>query len=246
MTLAQAYKAQRRSGKSPRLAIANARERIARGLPPKIATPEPFFANPVIHSHGEVWRIIENPEAGNALRFAGYADEILRLRHTGWFTDTEFQDETARGAVWQLTGHKGKPRYLAGFRDPAGNDAGFIAYPVTDDKEQAASWADDFARKYAESESEYQAEWRAGETVGAARAEIKRLRAETLALFKAARAACAAISGLPEAATLRKALRDNVTHKLDLIAEARKQIARTMDSIYTESEAFKEGLACHE
>lgn len=244
MTLAQAYKAQRLAGKPPRLAIANARERIARGLPGEIAAAPRLYANPVNRSFGEVWRIIESPEAGNAFRFAGFADEIAGLRHTGWFTDVEFQDETARGAVWQVTGKNGKPRYVAGFRDPVGNDAAFIAEPVTDDKNQAAIWADDFARKYAESESEYQADFRRGLTVAESRAEIARLRREALALCKAARAACAEMSGLDFGVfgVLRQALRENLTRKRAEIEAARKRIAATLREVYTESEAFKEGL----
>ena len=56
-------------------------------------------------------RWVENATAG--LRFVGEAHVIAKLRHTGWFCDSS-QDEVAKGGVWQLPGHAGKPLFVAG------------------------------------------------------------------------------------------------------------------------------------
>lgn len=56
---------------------------------------------------------VERP-ADIGLRFVGYADKIVSLRHTGWYTDPEGERETLRGVVYQLPGRNGKPLFVAG------------------------------------------------------------------------------------------------------------------------------------
>jgi len=107
---------------------------------------------------------IENTSAVG-LRRVGFADEICRyIAHRGWYTDSDFQDEVYRGAVYQLPGRKGKARYLAGYDDPNNKGAAFIcldwiegeklpdSYDTKDEgaKIEAARRADCIAQRAAE------------------------------------------------------------------------------------------------
>src|SRR5712671_138973 len=50
---------------------------------------------------GATW--VENLDAAG-LRFVGYADELARLRHTGWYTSDENElGESLRGVVVQVS-----------------------------------------------------------------------------------------------------------------------------------------------
>lgn len=75
------------------------------------------------------------------------------VKHTGWYTDHYCYD-LCKGAVVQLPARKGQARYM-----PAiywtGCD-GVTVYPklVTDDKAQAARWADEYAEEAAELDRE--------------------------------------------------------------------------------------------
>ena len=87
------------------------------------------------------------------LRDAGTSEKILGLRYSGWFAD-EFQDSIYRGQVWQLPARDGEPRYICGYSEP---DSGVVILSasdgridITDDKRDAASWADSLAEKMAE------------------------------------------------------------------------------------------------
>lgn len=71
------------------------------------------------NSKGYLW--IENP-ADMGLRFAGYADELTRLDHHGWYTDPD-GFETMRGTVYQLPGRNGKGRYVAAHDNSCNGDA---------------------------------------------------------------------------------------------------------------------------
>lgn len=59
----------------------------------------------------------ESP-ADLGLRFVGFADELAPrlVDHNGWFSDA-YQEETYRGAVWQLPARGGRAVYLAGYRE---------------------------------------------------------------------------------------------------------------------------------
>lgn len=64
------------------------------------------------------------------LRFVGYADEITSaVEHTGWFTDN-FQDETVRGAVWQLPTRNHELQFVYGYVDPWNDDSAFISFEI--------------------------------------------------------------------------------------------------------------------
>ncbi len=119
-------------------------------------------------------RMVYYVEPG-ALRSVGFADELVRIRHTGWFTDREFQDETMRGVVYQLPAHNGASRYVAGYHYNGGDDKGATLYFDTlyDDKEEAARMSDEHARVAADKECDYQDEER--ERIAAEEVEDARL-----------------------------------------------------------------------
>lgn len=98
-------------------ALANARRDVAEGK--RRYGPSPWrkpVTNP-ISDKGTCW--IESPSS-MGLRFVGYADELVKLDHMGWFTN-DFGD-TMRGVVYQLPGRDGKARFVAG-HDNADNGA---------------------------------------------------------------------------------------------------------------------------
>ena len=105
------------------------------------------------------YRWVENVSDG--LRHVGASHDLVRLRHTGWFVN-EFQDETVHGEVYQMPARGGVARYVPAVNDPDNDDCAVLDFhSVTDDKEEAARWADQMAENYAEREREYQAEERA-------------------------------------------------------------------------------------
>ena len=242
--LAAHYIEQRKAGKSPRLAIDNARARKAAGLPASIGLAGATYFNPWNKSHGFTWRIVENPR----LRRVGTTSDIAR-EHSysrrdyplGYYLDTEICDETASPCVYQLPGRNGKPLYVPGFPDPYGNDAAFIAFgDSTDDKWQAAKWADDFARRYAEAENEYQESFRAGTRYGEAAATIKESRIELAELARDRRKAAGVDIEAP-------AICKVIDGHCRALKAAIKQAAATMAELESrhdfDSEAFREGVA---
>jgi hypothetical protein len=93
------------------------------------------------------------------------AHEVLRLWHTGWYTDPDVQDGLLIGKVWQLPAKNGECRFIAGYLETS---SGYVAIErdrdgaicVHDDKKDAACAANEFARIAAERESEFQTRWR--------------------------------------------------------------------------------------
>lgn len=145
----------------------------------------------------ETYRFLESYET-ESLRFVGYSDEILNLRHNGWYCDLH-QYETYRGVVYQLPARNGSPQYVHGHSDPCNPGSALICFTLTDDKEEAAGWADHLAEWSAEESREYYAKDMAERDTLDAKEEIKRLRLETLLLIREARgqaftpAVCSAI-----------------------------------------------------
>lgn len=123
-------------------------------------------------------RCVEN--ASDGLRVVGYADELVRLNHTGWFTDPFGceSDSLARGAVLQLPARDGEPQYAPAIADPWNPDAYIVDfYSVTDDKSDAASWADSMAERHAERERDYLTQEAARLAVDDAREDVRKARA---------------------------------------------------------------------
>jgi hypothetical protein len=154
------------------------------------------------------------------LRLVGFADEISRsIDHTGWYT-SEFCDETLRGIVFQWPSRHGVERYVYGYADPNIEGAATLCFDITDDKNDAARWADSIAEHTAEEEREYQAASSArfqfdelGEDISDTRKSALRLIAE----LKAKRRA------LCDAPAIIAALRSDIEQMLDSIREARER-----------------------
>lgn len=104
-----------------------------------------------------------------------FADDVIKLRHTGWFLDSH-QGEKARGIVCALT----HGRFLAGFEDGRGNRE--VTGQVFSSAEDAARDADEQARIYAEKEYEYNAAWQEGDSL---RGIIEEKTRDVLELFDA-------------------------------------------------------------
>lgn len=140
---------------------------------------------PPVHGawHNGKKRWIENT-GSIGLRFVCYADQELRyLNHTGYFGD-HFQDQIIRGAVWQLPARDGAPVYVYGYEDPNNAGAALVDFDYTNNKRDAAKWADSIAEREAEESREYYAKDAAGQHIEAARGEIHNTNRDALALIK--------------------------------------------------------------
>ena len=85
---------------------------------------------------------------GEQFRDERFCDDVARIGHTGWFTDT-FQGEKARGIVARIT----HGRFIAGYH--WSSNAERVYFPeVYDDETEAARAADSHAESFAESARE--------------------------------------------------------------------------------------------
>ena len=120
-------------------------------------------------------RWIEHPE--NFFRYVDKYQDIYtgRNSHGGWYIDP-FQNDTVSGVVYQLTGKKGKPRYIAGHEDGYNEEyVKFNVRNVFDEKEDAARDADEMARIYAEKSVEDYVKTHAEDAIEENKREIKEI-----------------------------------------------------------------------
>ena len=121
----------------------------------------------------------ENPES--FARFRGLAHKLVRLGHTGWYTDEDGNGELARGVVYLLP----HGRFTAGVADPFNSDKdgqGPCIFDVDergnltlyDDEQEAARAADRLAELYAESEREHDAKFQQGQRLEEQRDDAQR------------------------------------------------------------------------
>lgn len=110
--------------------------------------------NEVGRNRVPVWVTHDGP-AFNRERFA---DEVINLRHTGWYTDSECMNGTYRGLVAYLS----RGRWLAGYYSSDNGERVYF-HGVHDSERDAAHMADEHARVSAERESEYQDRYRAAQ-----------------------------------------------------------------------------------
>ncbi len=234
------YKYHRQRGRNAADALRLAREDIAEG---KKRYPRAGSAwNPPWSAFGEsAMRWIENPsECG--LRFVGYADDLTRLNHTGWYTD-ESQCQTVRGIVYQLPARKGSPLFVCGYADPDNGtegrewsnpaalsmdvihgESGYFSTSPRDnpDAADAGRMADRITEIMADSAREYDEVNRARHDFEDCGTEIIETRRAALALIadiKRIMRACSITNG--SAACL--ALRETLTRKLNYIRAQRGQ-----------------------
>ena len=92
----------------------------------------------------------------NAPGRVSFADDLVSLRHTGWFLDSR-QDEKARGIVVRLP----RGRFLAGI-ELGSRGVSECALQMFDSAEDAAHDADEQARICAEAEYEHNEAWQEG------------------------------------------------------------------------------------
>jgi len=161
------------------------------------------------------------------LRFEAWADDVLRLRHTGWYAD-EFQDETFRGAVFRLpAGRKGYDRFVAGYGESLSE--GFVI-DLTEvwegDFIGAAREADRLAERSAEDAREWQARESARLRLEDIAGELTTVRKDILDLCRSIREASEACEACPALAehkpireALRGALQNHLRHRLGLREE---------------------------
>jgi hypothetical protein len=104
--------------------------------------------NPVFYVHGEPGKIEETP-----------AHEIVRLDHTGWYTDID-QTALCIGHVFTLPARPGFPYgvFLAGYY--CSDNWERVLYPdVYHEREECARAADRYAERFAEIEREHSEKW---------------------------------------------------------------------------------------
>ena len=186
-----------------------------------------------MHGYKNV-RWIENVSRG--LRLVGYADEIARIDHKGWYTDDDGSNgETYRGIVYQLPSH-GETLYVYGYADPCNDDCALLCFDTETDKLDAARAADRFAEIFAEEQREYSTAWQAGRRAEEIADEVATMRKDALAIGEEMRAAKRAKL---EAPTICATLRGEIMSLYRQIQKARKERDDLIDS-YGRSPGFTE------
>lgn len=114
----------------------------------------------------------------NPFRRVSDAADIIRLKHTGWYTDSDC-GETAKGIVIALPHGK----FLAGYH--ASSNGETVIYPRIEwDADTAARAADGLAQYYAESEREYHEQWNAARDIERDIETMEERRAECVAMAR--------------------------------------------------------------
>lgn len=106
-------------------------------------------------------------DAGQVFTRWQWADDVVSLKHTGWFCD-EFQDSKMRGIVARLP----HGRFLAGWSMGEGM-ASEIDGQIYTDETEAGRAADSMAESAAETEREYQEEQEAEREAAQARIDSR-------------------------------------------------------------------------
>ncbi len=132
------------------------------------------------------YRWVENTDFAG-LRTVGFADELTRIDHKGWYCDPhEFgSGELYRGIVFQLPARRGFPQYVYGYVDPFNECAASIDFDIMEgphngedqdtsiELHAAANAADSMAQMFAERERDYQIKFQAEQIADVRRSEAK-------------------------------------------------------------------------
>lgn len=165
-------------------------------------------------------------------RNVGFADEIIRLEHTGWYCDY-FYSETVRGTVLQLPARHGEPHYIPAIswtdRD------GVTVWPLDsyDDKEDCARAADSYAEHAAELDREAAIEDQAEQDIEAAKDDIAEARGFVHALIKDIRDSANIKPGICSV------LRARIASERETVRQAVETIRKRRDEPYTAIERFQ-------
>lgn len=187
-----------------------------------------------MHGYTNV-RFVENVSEG--LRLVGFADEIARsegyprsIDHRGWYTqDDGWNGEVYRGVVYQLSARDGKPQFAYGYADPNNDGCALLCFDLdVKDKLEAARYADDFARIFAEEERDYQRAWQAGRDYEDLGEKVAEMRSEALAIAAEMREAKAKIEGGMPA--ICATLRGKILSLYRSIQKARKERKELLDN----------------
>ena len=210
-------------------------------------------------SLGAIWRSgstslqwAERP-AALGLRFVGYADDIARLGHRGWFNRDDSEGSTLRAGVWRLPHGRLVPGYveMEGGESMNGESAALALGEIireqggseSDDRDaerDCARLADSIAEHVAEAEREHDSAYQAGARAAREIADAETARAEALPLLGAIRAHKRSGVG----PVMEKALRESLAARLERIGEARDKRAELWAECpsYLES-AWRDGYA---
>ena len=223
--LIDSYKWHRQHGSKAHTALILARQDIS--INKKRYPSTHIFRQQTNHSFksgSSILRWVEDPSS-IGLRFVGYADEIKRsINHKGWFTN-EYQDEVLRGVVYQWPSRNHMERFVYGYADPCNKGSCALDFDVTDDKDDAAIWADSIAEHTAEEEREYNAAADARMRFDDLADEVKNDRQTILELcreIKLARRECLILRDLPNVIA---GLKQRICSLLDDIRESREKRA---------------------
>lgn len=116
-------------------------------------------------------------------RVVGDAHDIIRLGYTGWYADNH-QDGMYVGVVLQLPSRNGIEQFVPAIRHTDWDTATVYLNEITDDKRQAARWADHNAEREAEASREADAQDSAQQQIAEARAEIHVINRQLLPALK--------------------------------------------------------------
>jgi len=151
------------------------------------------------------YRWVENASDGLRVAVENAGDTNSRDSHTGWYVNN-FQSETVHGIVYQLPSRNGQLQYVPAVSDAYNNDCAIVDfYSVTDDKDDAARWADSMAEHYAEREREYQAKEEAKQRLEDIETEIKDEYQDFRRICRELRASCDKVQGVAVVRELVKA-----------------------------------------
>lgn len=177
-------------------------------------------------------RWVEN--VSNALRIAGFTDELTEVRHKGWYCDA-FREEIYRGIVYRLP----HGRFAYGYADPHNEDCALLCFDNdASDEKEAARMADDFARVYAEEAREYDEAYQEGAKYAELLDEAKQAKTQARGLVTALRAE----RGRAAPPAICDALHNQLRAYLAEMHEARQKARRVLDGVYTwQKDAFNEG-----
>ncbi len=231
------YKYHRQRGRNATDALRLARDDISAGTKRYMSASG---WNPQWSAFGEPhMRWIENP-AACGLRFVGYADDLTRLNHSGWWLDDDGM-EPAHGIVYQLPARRGRPIFVCGYADPHNGRKGrewenpaalsfdviygesgyFSTSPIDNpDAADAGRFADRITEIMAEAEREYQEVYRARHDFEDCGTEIIETRRGALDLIRDIKKLC---PDLAEYSAASAALRSRLESMLESIRELRDQ-----------------------
>jgi hypothetical protein len=163
-----------------------------------------------------------------------YADRIIRLGHTGWFTDSD-GGEKIRGEVWELADDNDrKPSiFLAGYTEENG---AYICLSCTrgtldtfEEASEAARAADGLAESHAEREREYQERWqeacRCADEIASAKSDAAIARKNWRTLRNAARVPGMTGNESADLVILAEEKREEHSELIARIVEKRERIA---------------------